>query len=186
MQWIQKIKELFSPPPIQGQPLWETETSNVKRELIFFKDTFRVGLLCYYTTTADHDAVMKYKKELDNLGYETEVLMFVDLKEMPRDIYLPTFSIKDLNKQMVPYNPRTDRFVKKKFDMLFNLFFQDSEPLKYIAQNSVAKCRIGAYRAHLKSVTDLFVYTEAEDNLLQLINKINETLEKQAYVRKNV
>ncbi len=186
MRWIQKLKELFSPPPIQGQPLWETEGANVKREFVYFKDTFRVGLLCIYTNTADHDAILKYKKELDNLGYEAEVLMYVDLKEMPRDIYVPTFNTKDLNKQLIPYNPRTDRFVKKKFDMLFNLFFVDSEPLKYIANNSVAKCRYGAYRLHLKNVTDVFVYTEPENSITHLINKINEVLEKQAYVRKNV
>jgi hypothetical protein len=184
MSFLKKIKELFNPPPIEGQPLWETETKNVKRELVYFKDTFRVGILCKYLNTQEHDLILKYKKELDVLGYEAEVLMHVDLKDMPRDIYLPTFNLKDLNSKGIPYNPRTDRFVKKKFDMLFNLFFEDNEPLKYLASNSVAKCRYGAYRDYLKNCTDVFVYTEPENNLQELINKINLILEKQAYVRK--
>jgi hypothetical protein len=187
MDWLNKLKEKLNPPPIKGQPLWETAVEKkVNRELVFFKDTFRVGILCLYSTPADHDAILKYKKDLDNLGYEAEVLMFVNMKEMPRDIYLPSFNLKDLNKQNIPYNPRTDRFVKKKFDMLFNLYFTDNEQLKYLATNSVAKCRYGAYREYLKEVTDVFVYTEAEDNIPNLIQKINEVLEKQKYVHNKI
>ncbi len=184
MSWLQKIKEILSPPPIQGQPLWQTNINEVNRELTYFKDSLRIGILCFYTNTDNHNLIQNYKKELDGLGYETEVLMYVDEKEMPRDIFLPHFTPKDLNKDGFPYNPRTDRFVKKKFDMLFNLYFEACEPLQYLSMHSVAKCRYGAYKRHLKPNSDVFVYTQETEDIEQLINKINEILQKQAYVRK--
>jgi hypothetical protein len=183
---FQKIKELFSPQAKGGQPLWEQDQDNIEREMRYFKDTFRIGILCQYTTDAAHDLILKYKKELDILGYETEVLMFVNDKEMPRTVFLPNFTLKDINKQGIPYNPRIDRFVKKKFDMMFNLYFENHAHLLNICQRSVAKCRVGALRPDLKANTDLFVYTDAENSLQLLIEKINETLQKQAYARKHL
>ncbi len=185
MGFLEKLKNIFAPPAKEGQPLWEPSNSpKMEREMKFFKDTFRIGMVAIYTTVEEHDAIQKYKKELDVLGYETEVLLFINDKEVPRNCFLPNFTLKDFTKQGIPYNPRVDRFVKKKFDMLLNLYFTEILPLQYISEQSVAKCRIGAYRPALKAVTDLFVYTEPEDDILLLIEKINHTLEKQAYERK--
>jgi hypothetical protein len=185
MSWIKKIKEFISPPAKQGMPLWHTKPHEIERELNFFKDTFRIGILALHTNQADHDLILQYKKELENLGYEAEVLLFVDQKEMPRYVYLPTVSWPDLNKQRIPYSPRTDRYCKKRFDLLFNLFFEDSGPLLYLASKSLAKCRIGAYRPHLKEASDVFVYSEEENDLAKLIKAIDNTLQKQKYAHKS-
>jgi hypothetical protein len=182
--FLDKIKTLFKGTAKEGQPLWEQTADTVQRELSYFKDAFRVGMLVYYTDLATHDLVMQYKKELDNLGFETEVLMFIDAKEVPRNIFLPTIKPSDLNKQGLPYTPRTDRFVKKKFDMLLNLYFNDCAPLKYLSATSIAKCRVGAMRDHLFEITDIFVYTSEEDDLQAFITSVNEVLKKQAYERK--
>jgi hypothetical protein len=184
MSLWQKIKIIFKGTAKQGQPLWEQTADNTQRELSYFKDTFRVGMLVYFSDLAAHDEVMRYKKELDNLGYETEVLMYIDAKETPRNIFLPSISHSDLNKQGIPYNPRTDRFVKKKFDMLFNLYFNDCAPLKYLSVTSIAKCRIGVMLPHLMESSDLFVPTPEMNDLAGLIKNINEVLNKQAYERK--
>jgi hypothetical protein len=183
--FLDTLKNIFAPPAKEGQPLWVPASSpNTERSMKYFKDTFRIGMVAMFTTQEEHDAIQKYKKELDNLGYETEVLLFINDKEVPRNCFLPNFTLKDFTKEGIPYNPRVDRFVKKKFDMLFNLYFTDILPLQYVSGQSVAKCRIGAYRPALKEVTDLFVYTEPTDDILLLIEKINHTLEKQAYERK--
>jgi hypothetical protein len=184
--FFKKILDAVSPPAKQGQPLWTDKADSLQRELQFFGNTFRVGMLAEFTTPAMHDEVMKYKKELDQLGYETEVLMYDNSKERNRNIYLPCINLLDLNKQGVPYTPRTDRFVKKKFDMLFNLYFSDNLPLQYLSKTSVAKCRYGAYRPHLMDTTDVFVYTEPSDDLQALITQINEVLKKQKYAQPKV
>jgi hypothetical protein len=181
---FEKIKDWIAPPAKVGQPLWNEKPDTIERELAYFKDAFRIGILCFDNGQEEHDLVMKYKKELDHLGYETEVLMYVDNKEMPKYCYLPYIKWTDLNKQGLPYNPRTDRFVKKKFDLLMNLFFADAVPLKHLAHLSVAKCRVGAYRPFLKEVSDVFVYTDKDNDLKKLIESINEILKKQAYARK--
>jgi hypothetical protein len=186
MNIFQRIKEIFAPPAKGGQPLWEDKTDDLVREMKYFKDTFRIGILCMYDTQANHDIILKYKKDLDILGYETEVLMFVNDKEMPRMCFLPNFTLKDVDKKNQPYNPRIDRFVKKKFDMLFNLYFEPHPYLTNIATRSVAKCRFGAYRNNLKNDSDVFVYTNAEDSIPLLIEQLNETLQKQAYARKHI
>jgi hypothetical protein len=185
-QFLNKIKMLIAPPAKKGQPLWVSTNDNIARELNTFATTFRIGIVSNYINQERHDIILKYKKELDILGYETEVLLYINEKEVPRTVFLPSFTLKDINKNGVPYNPRIDRFLKKKFDMLFNLFFEPEQNVMYIAEHSVAKCRYGAYRPELKSASDVFVYTEDENDINKLIEKINEVLKKQAYERKNV
>ncbi len=186
ISFLTKIKEVFAPSAKVGQPLWDEKKDNIEREFKFFKDTFRIGILCAYTNDEDHDLIQKYKKELDILGYESEVLMFVNELEMPRNVILPNFTLKDVTKQGVPYNPRIDRFVNKKFDMLFNLYFTHHPFLENIAHRSAAKCRIGVYRAELKKHTDVFECDIELGNIHQLIEKINAIFQKQAYARKHI
>jgi hypothetical protein len=186
MGFFDKIKDKIAPAPKEGQPLWHVPDIEIQRQMNYFKDTYRIGILALYSTDEEYEIIAKYKRELDNLGYETEVLFFVNELEAPRNIMLPNFSIKDISKNGVPENPRIDRFIKKKFDMLFNLFFSYNEHLAYIAKQSLAKCRIGAYRDQLVPLTDLFVYTNEENELTKLIDQINETLKKQAYERKHI
>jgi hypothetical protein len=183
---IKFLKNVFAPPAKVGQPLWEQKVENIDREMKFFKDTFRIGILCIWDDTANHDAIQNYKKELDNLGYETEVLMFVNELEMPRSVFLPNFTLKDIDKTNKPYNPRIDRFLKKKFDILLNLYFKENNHINYVAQHNVAKCRVAAYQPHLLANADLFVHVTEDNNIQQLIEKINEILQKQAYERKHI
>jgi hypothetical protein len=131
-----------------------------------------------------YDRIIRYKKELEVLGYEVEVLFYVDAKEIPNYILGSYFSHDDLDKNLIPHTPKPDRFIKKKFDLLLNLYFQDSFPVNSIAKKSHAKCRVGAYRNYLKECSDLFVYTDEENNLEELITQIDITLKKQAYERK--
>jgi hypothetical protein len=184
MGFFEKIKNIIAPPAKQGQPLWETKPDKIEREFGFFKDSFRIGILAFCSTQTDHDEIHKYKKELDILGYETEALFYVDAKELPRFVMLPHIKWADLDKQKKPISPRPDRFMKKKFDLLLNIYFEESSVLQHISSQSMAKCRVGAYRPHLISANDVFVYTEEENNITKLIAQINLILQKQAHERK--
>jgi len=163
------------------------QEDEVMREFKNFSNSYRIGILCYFTDYDMQEEISNYKKRLEQLGYECDVLLFIDKKERENNIYLQYFDWNDLDKKtLLPHSPKTDRIIVKKYDMLFNLYFQPSLPLLYIAQMSQAKCRVGPYNDALKKVSDILIPCDEGENIASLIIHINSTLKLKPYERKNI
>lgn len=158
----------------------------VKHEFIDFSKAYRIGILCQYSDTTDvQKSILAYKRELEKLGFECEVLLFLKQKEKEPKVYLPSFSLNDLNKEMMPDSPRTDRFMVRRFDLLFNLYFEPCEQLLHISKHSNAKCRVSPYFDFITSCSDVLIPSE-NHNIDTLIKNINSTLKIQPYVRPDI
>lgn len=186
MSLFKKLQERILPTPaIVAAPIF-TAPNEVKHEFRNFSMSYRIGILCYFTDYDSQEVISNYKKELERLGYECDVLLFIDKKERENNIYLQSFSWDDLDKNMMPNSPRTDRFMVKRYDLLFNLFIQPSPQLIYVATCSHAKCRVGLLHDELKSCSDLLLPFEQEPSVELMIKKINELLKLRPYERKQI
>lgn len=124
MSLLQKIKDRLFPAPDTSNavPIY-AEAHLIKREFVKFANAYRIGILGYYNGPTDQDAISNYKKKLEQLGYECEVLLFFDKKERDLQLFLPFFDTSVLNKKTgLPESSKTDLFQVKKFDLLINLF----------------------------------------------------------------
>ena len=187
MSFFKNIQEKFSAKKTEDLAQTTDEIVEVKREFKNFANSYRIGILCYYTDLQTQNEISNYKKQLENFGYECDVLMFLDQKEPENGIFLQTFDWNDLDKKTgMPHSPRTDRYTVKKYDMLFNLYFADSKPLKYLAKLSQAKCRVGPYVETLKQVSDILIICENDTSISSLIIKINNTLNLKPYERRQI
>lgn len=186
MSFFQKIKERLFPEPdtTHAVPVY-TETHAIKREFVDFSTTYRIGILGYYNGPEEQAVLSAYHKKLEDLGYECDIVVFFDKKERDPLLMLPYFDFSSLNKKTgLPDSPKTDLFRVKKFDLLINLFLQPCEPLQYIAQHAVARCRVAPQLTHLMGVSDLMVPATEHDTLQHIIDLINTTLQLKPYVRK--
>ncbi len=185
MSFLQKLKDRLFPAPdtTHAVPIY-TEAHQIKREYVTFNNAYRIGLLGYYNGPDDQEALSNYKKKLEQLGYECEVLLFFDKKERDIQLYLPHFDTTALNKKTgLPESPKTDLFQVKKFDLLINLFPSPIPALMHIARNTQARCRVAPHWPFIEEISDLMVPVLATDTLAQAIEKINITLDIKPYVR---
>ena len=185
MSLLQKIKDRLFPAPdtTHAVPVY-AEAHLIKREFVKFENAYRIGLLGYFNGPDDQNALADYKKKLEGLGYECEVLLFFDKKERDIQLYLPHFDTTALNKKTgLPESPKTDLFQVKRFDLLINLFPSAIPALMHMARHAQARCRVAPHLPFLEEVSDIMVPVQATDTLAQMIEKINTTLELKPYVR---
>jgi len=158
----------------------------VQHEYIDFSKAYRIGILSIFSETTDSQKkILDYKKELEKLGFECEVLLFVNQREKNPKVYLPSFNLSELNKELTPNSPRTDRFTVRRFDILLNLYFEPCDQLLYLSKESNAKCRVSPYIEFLTPCSDVLIPT-SQYNIAELLKNINETLKIQPYVRPEI
>ncbi len=185
MSLLQKIKDRLFPAPdtTHAVPIY-TEAHLIKREFVKFANAYRIGILGYYNGPNDQDAISNYKKKLEQLGYECEVLLFFDKKERDLQLFLPFFDTSVLNKKTgLPESSKTDLFQVKKFDLLINLFPEPIAPLMHMAQHAQARCRVAPHLPFLEEVSDIMVPVKEGQTISEIIDIINITLELKPYVR---
>lgn len=188
MSFFKRIQEKIIPvSTTESVAITSTPPPNIKHEFVNFPTAYRIGILGYYTDNASQEIINNYKKQIEKLGYECEVLLFVDKKEKDNNVFLQYFNWEDLDKrQMLPYSPRTDRVIVKRYDLLLNLYFQPYPALLHISKMSYAKCRVGPFIESMKDSFDLLIPTDKGNNIEAMIEQINEILILKKYERKDV
>lgn len=188
MSLFNKLKELIVPQPIsENTASLFVEQDQVKHEFINFPLAYRIGILCYYIDYDSQEQIGNYKKKLEDLGYECEVLMFIDKKERENNIYLQFFDHNDLDKKTnMPNSPRTDRFIMKRYDMLISLYLNPCSQLLHIAKMSQAKCRVAPFLDQFKEHSDLMILCDNNPTIEDIIININKSLNLKPYERKHL
>ncbi len=159
----------------------------IEHEFLDFGNAYNIGILGYFQGDYEiQNKISEYKKKLEKLGFECEVLLFNNAKENDPKLILPSFCLADVNKEQFPNSLRTDRFMAKRFDLLLNLFFDPCKQLLYLAKESNARCRVSPYLDFVIPYSDIMIPITDPGNFQQLLTNINETLKLQPYVRPQI
>ncbi|MEZ5046207.1 MAG: hypothetical protein R2831_04375 [Chitinophagaceae bacterium] len=187
MAFLKKIKDLIN-PQVEAQQVYPifTPQEKIKHEFINFNAAYRIGILTEMTSLDVQEKINTYKKLLEKYGYDVEVLMFIDQEELETGSYLQKFTPDDLDpKNGLPFSPKTDRFMVKRFDLLFNLYFNECLPLQYISHMSYAKMRVAPFLTSFEKCADLLIPNIEDHSHENLIEQINSTLKIKPYERKS-
>ncbi|MBU0765007.1 MAG: hypothetical protein KJ607_09255 [Bacteroidetes bacterium] len=108
-----------------------------------------VGIIFNASQSSAYDITRSFYTSLTQRGIKTEVLGFVDMKEI-LDYYTARkgysfFCRKNLNWLGKPKNPVVDEFIGKKFDILIDLSLENSFPTRYIVSLTDASLKVGRY-----------------------------------------
>lgn len=194
MSFFKKLQESLRDPAKPKSTMHVPKTRPIARhkkvvshEYVDFSKAYRIGILSKFSETIDFQKdIHAYKKELERLGFECEVLLFLEQKEKSPKVYLPSFNLSELSKELMPNSPRTDRFKVRRFDILINLYFEPCDQLLHISSESNAKCRVSPYLDFLTPCSDVLIPMRESNNASELIKNINETLKIQPYVRPEI
>jgi len=123
-------------------------------------------------------AVKEFKQFLESESIRTDVIGYVSDKLVPDHYLLRTgfnfFCQKDLTWYYRPDTPFTDDFIKKNYDILFDLSLRDFFPLNYIVRLSPAAYKIG--RLCESCQYDLMIDVKEEKSVRYLIDQIKHYL----------
>lgn len=187
MSFLKKIQERIIPIKTSDSTTLLQPNEKTIHEYMNFPSSYRIGITAYYEGPETQQTINQYKSKLESLGYECEVLIYIDKKEGDHNVVLPSFNAADLERRsLLPHSPRTDRFALKKFDLLINLYTLNCPQLHFISYVSEAKCRVAPFLEHFKHCSDVLIPIEANESLEKIIKKINDTLKLQPYDRKSI
>jgi hypothetical protein len=132
------------------------------------------GLIFVCQNEAEFEAVKEFKQFLESEAIDTSVLGYVNDQEVPDQYLLRTgfqfFCQKNLKWSKVPGVLFVDDFIRKPFDLLFDLSLEDHFPLRYILKLSPASYKVGRLVSHKEY--DLMIDIAQEGSIAFLIEQI--------------
>jgi hypothetical protein len=119
-----------------------------RQKMLFdFASAKYVGVLCSPLDAVNTAHLKVFLHFLSQKGIRYSVFGYFDENEIPENFLywkgMDFITRKDLNFFLIPKNPMVSKFVKEPFDMLINCNIADYFPLEYIAELSMAKCKVG-------------------------------------------
>jgi hypothetical protein len=115
-----------------------------------FTTAASAGIIFNCRTEEEFRAVKEFKEFLESESIKTDVIGYVSEKQVPDHYLLRTgynfFCQKDLTWYYRPDMAFIDDFLRKEFDILFDLSMKDLFPVNYIVRLSPSSYKIGRFR----------------------------------------
>ncbi len=106
-----------------------------------------VGVVCATEDEASTSLLKDFLHLLTQKGIKYLVLGYFDGKKIPDNFLywkgMEFITQNDLNFFFIPKSPAVDKFINEPFDLLINCSIKEYFPVEYVAQMSVAKCKVG-------------------------------------------
>ena len=129
--------------------LLRKKSVKVKRQKVLydFASAKYIGVLCSPQDEKSTEHIKDFLYHLTQKGIHYSVFGYFDGKDIPENFLywkgMDFITRKDLNIFYIPKNPIVEKFIHEPFDMLINCSVTQYFPMEYIAQLSVAKCKVG-------------------------------------------
>jgi hypothetical protein len=136
------------------------------------------GLIFNCSTEEEFSAVKDFKQFLESESIKTDVIGYISDKQVPDHYLLRTgfkfFCQKNLTWYYRPDMAFTDEFMKKNYDILFDLSLRELFPVNYLVKLSPADYKIGRYRD--VNQYDLMIDIKDNKSVSYLIDQIKHYL----------
>jgi len=136
------------------------------------------GIIFNCRNEDEFKAVKEFREFLESESINTDVIGYVSDKVVP-DHYLLRkgynfFCQKDLTWYFKPNLPFIEEFIRKEYDILFDLSLKEYFPVNYILRISPSAYKIGRYQENEKY--DLMIDIKEEETIPYLISQIKHYL----------
>ena len=151
---------------------------NRNKRIHNFTTAGTAGIIFNCCNEEEFNAVKEFREFLESESIKTDVIGYVSAKEIPDHYLLRTgynfFCQKDLTWYYKPDIPFAEEFMRKEFDILFDLSLKEFFPLNYILKISPAAYKIGPFRE--LEPYDLMIDIKEERTVSFLISQIRHYL----------
>ncbi len=143
-----------------------------------FTTAHTAGLIFTCRNEEEFHAVKEFKQFLESEAITTDVIGYVNDKQIPDHYLLRTgfnfFCQKDLTWYFKPNKLFVHDFTRKKYDLLFDLSLRNFFPVEYIVKLSPSAYKIGSFRKTIEY--DLMIDIKDEKTVPFLIDQIKHYL----------
>jgi len=143
LSFIEKIKYFFLKRKIKKFNINNNRTVKLKE----FKDVVSVGVIFNASDEQKNKRAQHLIGHFQAQNKKVSAIGLINTKEDPHFIentlsynYIRS---KDINWYYLPKSGFTTEFIESRFDLLIDLNFEKLPPLRYIAETSLANCKIG-------------------------------------------
>lgn len=132
--------------------LLRRKSIRTKRQKILFDfaSAKYIGVLCTPQDEITTKHVKDFLQYLSQKGIRYSVFGYFDGKTIPNNFLywkgIDFITRRDLSFFFRPKNQVVDKFIREPFDMLINCSIAGYFPVEYMAQMSMAKCKVGTMR----------------------------------------
>ena len=117
------------------------------RRFVNISEAKHLGIAWDITDPDDLPAISDFILRMSERGIKVDVLGFFVGKELPDKLtairYLTCLKREDFSFWYTPISSEANRFIEKKFDILIEICFRDSLPLRYVSTLSGATFKVG-------------------------------------------
>jgi hypothetical protein len=170
-----------------GNSILRKRAARFSRKISYngFEGVKKIGMVWYALKTDDFLQISKFCQKMSDRGIEASVYAYYPGKELPDKLtavrYLNCIKKKDLNLYYIPVSSEAEEFIRKKFDVLIDLNFEEVFPLKYLTVLSSAGFKVGVFNSEqgvstydlmmeLKKPFKIEYYLDEVINYLEMIN----------------
>lgn len=120
-----------------------------QKELFDFASATYVGVVCSTEDEISTGHLKDFLHYLSQRNIKYYVLGYFNGKNIPENFLywkgMEFITHNDLNFFFIPNTPTVDKFIREPFDLLINCSIDNFFPIEYIAQLSLAKCKVGIW-----------------------------------------
>ena len=158
------------------------------KKLVNINSAASVGVLFELTDESVYYAIQKYFQKLQENKIKVKALGYSSNKLIANQ-FLPVlafdfFNSKQINWMRIPKSECIKDFIESDFDICINIASDKVFPLKFIAGNSKARLKVGAYTNALPagdynlltSIYDILLLAEEDHNQISFLENIHDYL----------
>ena len=143
--------------------------------LFDFASAKYVGVLCSPQDEVSTKHLKNFLHYLSQRGIKYSVFGYFDEKKIPDNFLywkgIDFITRQDLNFFFTPQSPIVDKFINEPFDMLINCNIANYFPVEYMAQLSVAKCKVGVMHDD-ESCYDLMIDIKKDQTMAYFLKNL--------------
>lgn len=172
MSLVSRIKHYFYRRSLKKAMAKEGDN----HQTITFKNARSIGLLFDASKGEKLQELNNYTQTLKQRGFKVDTLVYFKDEKQAAQYKRSYFTNKQVNFVWVPKGRTVEQFMHQPFDLLINLYLNDSPALEYISAAAAAKYRVGRYVAHKTWYCDLMVNLGERQEMSYFIKQIEHYL----------
>jgi hypothetical protein len=142
----------------------EKKIARAKRKVHYssFSQVKSIGIVWDSSRTADFPSLSRFYQKMHDRNIEVKILGYYSGKELPDQYtairYLSLIRRKELSFFYLPGTSETNSFITNRFDILIDINFEKTFPLRYITSLSLSSFKVGLFSSENGSSTfDLMI-----------------------------
>jgi hypothetical protein len=178
MSIINKIKNILAEKRLQRL----AKNAARKKEFVNLGQARSIAVI-FEATNIDHlELVKRFVNTQKEKKKTVKAVGFFDQKFTPSNISYSKaefdfFNLKELSGTNQPASPYIKTFIEEQHDVFIDLNIHNKFPLRSIAIQSAAKCKVGIDIPENQDVHDLFISVKPEEGLVRFLGQVEHYLE---------